>query len=135
MVSLFEYPIKRQDRRNHCQRNLPVQQRERAHRNQRVVEYRQNRGHSVDPFKAEAQVDQHSAQRIQCRQDRLLAQLLSHLRPHDLDIADAKVRDKKIIRQRGNHGGIGRRLQFLDRPQHAAFRLVAIVDNGLRDAV
>jgi hypothetical protein len=35
----------------------------------------------------------------------LLAQLLSHLRPDNLDVADAKVGDKEIVLQRATTAG------------------------------
>src|SRR5208282_4889511 len=88
-----------QDGRDHGQGDFPVQERKGANRNQSVVEDRQYGGDSVDPFEAEAQVDQHSAQRIKSRQNGLLAKLLPHLRADDLDVADTKIGDKEVFLQ------------------------------------
>src|SRR5208282_2718151 len=122
-----------QDGGDHGQRNFPVQKREGADRNQSVVENRQHGGDPLDPLEAEPQVDQHSAQRIKGGQDSLLAQLLPHLRADNLDVADTKVRDVEVVLERGDDSRIGHTLQLIIRngTEHAAFRLVAIVDNRL----
>src|SRR4029077_17251694 len=102
-----------------------------AHRNQSVMEDRQYGGHSIDPFEAKSQVNQHSGQRIKGGQDGFLGGLLANLRADNLNVADTEVGDEEIVLERGDDGGIGHTLQLIYRTQHASFCLVAIVDNRL----
>src|ERR1700674_5898528 len=95
------------------------------------MEDRQYGGYTVDPFEAQRQVNQHPGQRIKGGQDGLLAELLSNLRPDDLDVAYAKIRDEEVVLERGDGCGVGHALQLINRAEHTAFRLVAIVHNGL----
>jgi hypothetical protein len=66
--------------------------------------------HTVDPFEAEAQINQHPGERIGGREQSLPAQLSSDLRSDDLDIAHAEIRQEKSILQGSYHGGVDRSL-------------------------
>jgi len=61
---IIRVPDQGQNRGNHRQGDLPVEQRESPHRDQRIVEHRHHRRDSIDPFKPQREVDQHPAQGI-----------------------------------------------------------------------
>ena len=60
-------------------------------RNQRVMEDRHHGRHAIDQLKAEPQVDQHAHQRVDRRQKRLVRQLLSRGRAHDVHLLHGKA--------------------------------------------
>ena len=99
MVSLLEYPIRVRIAAITVSDIGLLGQRERADGDQRIVENRNHSRHSIDQLKPESQVNQHSQQRINRRQNSLLLQLGPHLRPNNLYLIDTEIREKETILQ------------------------------------
>jgi hypothetical protein len=78
------------------------------------VKNRHDRGHAIDPLKAEAQINKHPGERISSCQERLPAQLRPDLRPDNFNIADAEIGEKKSIRQRSYHRWIDPPLELVE---------------------
>ncbi len=97
------------------QRYWLIDQRKRAECDDRVVEAGDNRGRAVDPLETEPEINQHSGQRVQCRQQSLLLELHADLRPDDLHVADAEVGGKEPLLQAGDNRGRSDIAQVRDR--------------------
>ncbi len=80
----------RQQRGDHCEGDLLVEQGEESDRDNRIVKHRNHRAHAVDPFEAEPDVDQHSAQREQRGLNRLLPQVGCNLGAHHFHLPDGE---------------------------------------------
>src|SRR5205085_5145140 len=115
------------------QKNFFVGERERAQGDQGVMEDRDHGGNAVNPLEAESEIDQHSQEGVQDRQLGLGLKLMSNLRPDDADVANAEVGKEKALLQSRAHRRIDDCVEIVERAQHAAAHLVAMMDNGLRD--
>src|SRR5467141_1130262 len=76
--------------RDDRQRNLEMQQREKAQRDQDVVKDGQNRGGSVNPLESEGNIYQHAAQSIEGNENSLLAKLGADLGADDFHVTDGE---------------------------------------------
>ncbi len=98
------------------------------------MEDRDHRRHTIDQLKSEPQVHQHPGQRINRRQQRLVAQLLAHLRSNNLNVEYVKARQVTILLQLGHHARISNPIQRIDTWDQPTMLLIAEVGNrpGLR---
>src|SRR2546430_8165283 len=87
----------RQKRRDRGKRNLFVGQRERPDCDQRVVKHSYRRRHTIDPLEAESQINQHSCQRVNRRQQSLFPKLRSNLRSYNLYVPYCEVGNIKTV--------------------------------------
>jgi len=114
------------------QRYLLFDQRKKPESDNRVVETGDNRGRAVDQLETEPEINQHSGQRVQGRQQSLLLQLHADLRPDDLHVADAKVGGKESLLQAGNNRGGSDIAHVGDSFEDPAQALVAVIYDGPR---
>jgi len=91
-----------QQRRDHRERNLEMQQREKAQGDKDVMKDGQNGSGAVDPLESEGNIYQHAAQSIEGNVNRLLAEFGADLGADDFDIPNGERTDARscLSRQR-----------------------------------
>src|SRR5258708_8832687 len=119
-----------QQRRDHRERNLEVQQREKPQGDKDVMKDGQNGSGAVDPLESEGNIYQHAAQSIEGNVNRLLAEFGADLGADDFDIPNGERTERVAVfhdSENPRWDAIGFR-EMVKISDHAIVILVAIVE-------